>query len=55
MIKTITYELPALSVTLDIPDGLSAKEIQALGEKEVVKRITKNYQLDINTELLKEQ
>ncbi|WP_190284977.1 hypothetical protein [Bacillus sp. S3] len=43
MIKTFTFELPSILVTIDIPEGLSDKEIQALAENEVVKQISKKF------------
>lgn len=43
MIKTLTFELSAITVTLDVPEGLSDKELLALGEKEVSKQISHKF------------
>lgn len=43
MIKSLTFELPAITVSLDVQEGLSEKDVLALGQKELVKQITKQF------------
>ena len=43
MKKTVTFELPAVSVEIEVKEDLSKDQIRKLGEKEVVKQLSKKF------------
>jgi hypothetical protein len=45
MKKTLTFELPLISVEVEAKEGMSQVELRELGEKEVIKQLTKKFKL----------
>lgn len=50
MLKTVTIQMPPISVQVNVEEGFTDKEIAAMGEKEVIKQLSKSfprYQINI--------
>jgi len=52
MQKTITLQLPPISVSVDVPESLSSKEILQLGKKELINQLTKKFPKGIQYDIV---